>query len=109
MKNKTIGVGKVINGRMFYVGTNGGFSKPVGKAPIETPHIEGPSEGIDLVFNFVHSRKHKKERGNIVHVDFGKEEKDSLSCFDKASNKAIKKGKDLLRPIASYFFDVDNK
>jgi len=46
---KVLGVGKVVNGRMTYVGENGGFSRPVKR---EEPKQEQKEE-IEIVFSFV--------------------------------------------------------
>jgi hypothetical protein len=53
---RAMGAGKVVNGRMIYMGEHGGFSKNVQPKEVVKPK----EENIDIVFKFVQGRSHKK-------------------------------------------------
>lgn len=123
---KVIGVGKVQNGRMSFITTNGsGFSRPVARPVVEAPvvnevvetpaflvrHMEEKAKAALDVPSFMKDRKIEK-KGEVIHVDFPQhEEEDAIAEFlinsiDKVSKKV--KNNKLVRALDRFFFDGED-
>lgn len=111
--NKLVGIGKVENGQIKFSTVDGlGFTRPVSKPKkeeVEMKEVEIKQENkeVDLVFDFVGSRKWAN-KGQVIHVDFGKKQDTQVVTYDDLE-AAVERGiKKALYPIFRYFVKGDN-
>lgn len=105
MKNQLIGAGKVQNGRMSFIGKQGGFIRPVVRK--ETPVInEVVVQGdVDILFNFVHERKHQPLEivgDKVIHLRL--DIKEEVSAPEQFIESILAVGKKITSPITHLFF-----
>ena len=103
---RTIGIGKVVNGRITYTGEHGGFVRPVTKKEVVMPVVEE----VNVLFSF---KSKAMPKGEVVEFPARRESVDRvceaiIDVVAPVGGAMMVVASKIARPFSRYFMDGED-